>query len=181
MAYSAAETVERLHSKRLAKSKSHLCGVDHIGGYLVVQSRRMSTFYLESRCASELLTDHCIGACAARRSAIFTFRQGRCASRKTMRLTVPLRRYVTKDQAETSVLFELIAARYERRSMLITALMRRVHLPDVRGMRGDNQDESARHCGSRRDPAAPPRDQPQHPAHAGTAHAGLARIVAASD
>ena len=29
--------------------------------------------------------------------------------------------YVTKDQAETSVLFELIAARYERRSMLITA------------------------------------------------------------
>jgi DNA replication protein DnaC len=26
-----------------------------------------------------------------------------------------------KDQAETSVLFELIAARYERRSMLITA------------------------------------------------------------
>ncbi len=29
--------------------------------------------------------------------------------------------YVTKDQAETSVLFELIAVRYERRSMLITA------------------------------------------------------------
>lgn len=29
--------------------------------------------------------------------------------------------YVTKDQAETSVLFELIAARYERRSMLVTA------------------------------------------------------------
>ena len=29
--------------------------------------------------------------------------------------------YITKDQAETSVLFELIAARYERRSMLITA------------------------------------------------------------
>lgn len=29
--------------------------------------------------------------------------------------------YVTKDQAETSVLFELISARYERRSMLITA------------------------------------------------------------
>lgn len=29
--------------------------------------------------------------------------------------------YVTKDQAETSVLFELICARYERRSMLITA------------------------------------------------------------
>jgi len=28
---------------------------------------------------------------------------------------------VTKDQAETSVLFELISARYERRSMLITA------------------------------------------------------------
>jgi DNA replication protein DnaC len=28
--------------------------------------------------------------------------------------------YVTKDQAETSVLFELIAARYERRSLLIT-------------------------------------------------------------
>ncbi len=29
--------------------------------------------------------------------------------------------YVTKDQAETSVLFELLAARYERRSLLITA------------------------------------------------------------
>jgi len=29
--------------------------------------------------------------------------------------------YVTKDQAETSVLFELICARYERRSILITA------------------------------------------------------------
>jgi len=29
--------------------------------------------------------------------------------------------YVSKDQAETSVLFELISARYERRSMLITA------------------------------------------------------------
>src|SRR5205807_790367 len=28
--------------------------------------------------------------------------------------------YVTKDQAETSVMFELIAARYERRSLLIT-------------------------------------------------------------
>ena len=29
--------------------------------------------------------------------------------------------YVSKDQAETSVLFELIAARYERRSLMITA------------------------------------------------------------
>jgi len=29
--------------------------------------------------------------------------------------------YVTRDQAETSVLFELISARYERRSVLITA------------------------------------------------------------
>jgi DNA replication protein DnaC len=29
--------------------------------------------------------------------------------------------YVTKDQAETSVQFELISARYERRSMLVTA------------------------------------------------------------
>jgi DNA replication protein DnaC len=29
--------------------------------------------------------------------------------------------YVTKDQADTSVLFELIAARYERRSILITS------------------------------------------------------------
>ncbi|MCP4380503.1 MAG: ATP-binding protein, partial [Hyphomicrobiales bacterium] len=28
--------------------------------------------------------------------------------------------YVSKDQAETSVLFELISTRYERRSMLIT-------------------------------------------------------------
>src|SRR5262249_14082485 len=30
--------------------------------------------------------------------------------------------YVSKDQAETSVLFELIGSRYERRSMLITAI-----------------------------------------------------------
>ena len=29
--------------------------------------------------------------------------------------------YISRDQAETSVLFELISARYERRSMLITA------------------------------------------------------------
>src|ERR1051325_5909825 len=29
--------------------------------------------------------------------------------------------YVSKDQAETSVLFELIGSRYERRSMLITS------------------------------------------------------------
>ena len=29
--------------------------------------------------------------------------------------------YVTKDQAETSVLFELIGTRYERRSLLVTA------------------------------------------------------------
>ena len=29
--------------------------------------------------------------------------------------------YVTKDQAETSVLFELISARYEQRSTLVTA------------------------------------------------------------
>jgi DNA replication protein DnaC len=29
--------------------------------------------------------------------------------------------YVTKDQAETSVLFDLISSRYERRSVLITA------------------------------------------------------------
>ena len=29
--------------------------------------------------------------------------------------------YVTKDQAETSVLFELITARYEQRSLLVTA------------------------------------------------------------
>ena len=29
--------------------------------------------------------------------------------------------YVSKDQAETSVLFELISVRYERRSILITA------------------------------------------------------------
>src|SRR5208282_6159919 len=29
--------------------------------------------------------------------------------------------YVTKDQAETSVLFELIGTRYEHRSMLVTA------------------------------------------------------------
>jgi hypothetical protein len=33
----------------------------------------------------------------------------------------PPQSYVQKSQAETSVLFELIAARYERRSLLITA------------------------------------------------------------
>ncbi|UIK08714.1 ATP-binding protein (plasmid) [Neorhizobium galegae] len=31
--------------------------------------------------------------------------------------------YVTKGQAETSVLFELISARYERRSIVIAALL----------------------------------------------------------
>ena len=37
--------------------------------------------------------------------------------------------YVSKDQAETSVLFELIGSRYERRSMLITA--HEQHAPSV--------------------------------------------------
>src|SRR3546814_1760281 len=36
-------------------------------------------------------------------------------------LILVARAYVAKDQAETSVLFELISARYERRSLLITA------------------------------------------------------------
>jgi DNA replication protein DnaC len=35
--------------------------------------------------------------------------------------------YVSKDQAETSVLFELIGTRYERLSMLITANHRSAH------------------------------------------------------
>ena len=35
--------------------------------------------------------------------------------------TPGLNTYVTKDQAETSVLFQLISARYERPSLLITA------------------------------------------------------------
>jgi len=34
--------------------------------------------------------------------------------------------YVSEDQAETSVLFELIGSRYGRRSMLITATVRRL-------------------------------------------------------
>src|ERR1700687_2261813 len=45
--------------------------------------------------------------------------------------------YVRKDQAETSVLFELISARYERRSLLITASqpfgVRRMRRPLVAG------------------------------------------------
>jgi DNA replication protein DnaC len=36
-------------------------------------------------------------------------------------LTLDVLSYVRKDQAETSVMFELIAERYERRSILITA------------------------------------------------------------
>src|SRR4051794_6190712 len=41
--------------------------------------------------------------------------------------------YVTKDQAETSVLFELISARYERRSILITANLAFADWPQVFG------------------------------------------------
>jgi DNA replication protein DnaC len=57
--------------------------------------------------------------------------------------------YVTKDQAETSVLFELISARYERRSMLITA-----NQPFGEW----NKDlPRSRHDARRRRPARPPR------------------------
>jgi len=38
-----------------------------------------------------------------------------------LRIIAQKRLRITKDQAETSVLFELISARYERRSLLITA------------------------------------------------------------
>jgi DNA replication protein DnaC len=41
--------------------------------------------------------------------------------------------YVTKDQAETSVLFELISARYERRSLLITTNLAFADWPQVFG------------------------------------------------
>ena len=37
--------------------------------------------------------------------------------------------YVRKDQAKTSVLFELVAERYERRSILITANQPFYHMP----------------------------------------------------
>jgi len=54
--------------------------------------------------------------------------QSSCRSRAASPLSTPVQisratslAYVTKDQAETSVLFELISARYERRSILITA------------------------------------------------------------
>jgi DNA replication protein DnaC len=40
--------------------------------------------------------------------------------------------YVRKDQAETSVLFELIAERYERRSILITATSTAVSVSEPR-------------------------------------------------
>ena len=43
------------------------------------------------------------------------------SSTNTMCLSSRTILYVRKDQAETSVLFELIAARYERRSLIVTA------------------------------------------------------------
>lgn len=52
--------------------------------------------------------------------AVFAYRSrqhGRCASTDILDDLA----YVTKDQAETSVLFELISARYEWRSIMITA------------------------------------------------------------
>jgi DNA replication protein DnaC len=56
--------------------------------------------------------------------------------------------YVTKDQAETSVLFELIAARYERRSMLITA-------NEPFGEWGQDLPRSGHDAGVHRSPRAP--------------------------
>ena len=61
--------------------------------------------------------------------------------------------YVTKDQAETSVLFELISARYERRSMLITA-------NQPFGEWGKDLPRS-RHDARRRRPARPSRHDPR--------------------
>ena len=61
--------------------------------------------------------------------------------------------YVQKDQAETSVLFELISARYERRS-----------LPDNRepALRRMEQGVPGRdHCGGRRRSPRPPRHNPR--------------------
>ena len=61
--------------------------------------------------------------------------------------------YVTKDQAETSVLFELISARYERRSVLITA-----NQPFGEW----NKDlPRSRHDARRRRPPRPSRDNPR--------------------
>jgi DNA replication protein DnaC len=57
--------------------------------------------------------------------------------------------YVIKDQAETSVLFELIGARYERRSILITA-------NQPFGERGEGLPRLGHDAGRRR-PARPPR------------------------
>ena len=48
-------------------------------------------------------------------------RASSASSRRAQLLILDDLAYVTKDQAETSVLFELISARYERRSLLITA------------------------------------------------------------
>ena len=62
--------------------------------------------------------------------------------------------YVTKDQAETSVLFELIAARYERRSMLITA-------NQPFGEWGKIFPDPAMTLGVHRSPR-PPRDDPRN-------------------
>ena len=58
--------------------------------------------------------------------------------------------YVTKDQAETSVLFELISARYERRSILITANQPfgewgKIFLGSSYDLGGDRPSRSPRH------------------------------------
>jgi hypothetical protein len=61
--------------------------------------------------------------------------------------------YVTKDHAQTSVLFELIAARYEQRSLLITA---------NRPFRRVGQDlPRSRHDARRQRPPRPSLDHPQ--------------------
>lgn len=61
--------------------------------------------------------------------------------------------YVRRDQAETSVLFELIAERYERRSLAITA-----NTPFL-GM--GRRVPRARDDGRRHRPARTPRDDPR--------------------
>jgi hypothetical protein len=70
------------------------------------------------------LSHRTVSCTSANDTACTTARSGQIKGSGTRRLSAEGYddlAYVTKDQAETSVLFELIGARYERRSLLVTA------------------------------------------------------------